>query len=172
MLLRIRSMWRSSLKLCNYPNQVKKLVALQFWICYGWIQNKIRFRCIVTNNRCWLEGHSCSRNVVIGCCKLPSLFCRGYFINISNKFGVLFTWLCIWPSLLGWLLRCQKLTNWRYLWFSSFLLLYGYLMERYFCHNKLLKFIIGSFNQLYSLGLRMWLFLWLNHLTNRLLWHF
>ncbi len=38
--------------------------------------------------------------------------------------------------------------------------------------NTLLRFIVGSFNWLYSLGLRTLLFLWLNHLMNKLLWCF
>ncbi len=44
-----------------------------------------------------------------------------------------------------------------------------YLMKRYLCHNRLLRLIVKSFNQLYSFGLRTWLFLWLNHLMNKLL---
>jgi hypothetical protein len=59
-----------------------------------------------------------------------------------------------------------------YLWFLSFLLLCKHLMEMYFCNSKLLKLIAKSFNRLYSLSLKMWLFIWLNHLTNRLLWCF
>jgi hypothetical protein len=34
----------------------------------------------------------------------------------------------------------------------------------------MLKLIVGNFNRLYSLGLKTWLFLWLNCLMNRLLW--
>jgi hypothetical protein len=55
-------------KLRNYSNHV----VFQFWICYNWIQNKNHFRCIVTNNLCWLKGHSCFGNVIIRCHKLPS----------------------------------------------------------------------------------------------------
>ncbi len=78
-------------------------------------------------------------------------------------------WGHVRPPLLGWLLRCQKLTSWRYLWFLSFLLLCWYLMKSYVYHNRLLRFIVGSFNWLYSLNLRTWLLLWLNHFTNKLM---
>jgi len=125
-----------------------------------------------TNNRCWLRGCSCSRNIVTRCCKLPSMFCKVYYINMSNKFGILFIQLCIRPMLLGQLLGCQNPISWRYLWFPSFFLLCRYLMERYFYCSRLLSFIVGSFNWLYSFGLKMCLFLWLNCLTNRLLKHF
>lgn len=148
------------------------MLALQFWIRYDWIQNKNRFRCIVTNNRCWSKGHNSSRNIINEYHILPSLSCRYYLINMSNKFGVFPTWLCIQPSLLGWLLGCQNLTSLRYLWFPSFLMSNQYLMKRYLGHNKLLGFIVKSFNRLYSFDLKTWLFLWLNHLTNKLLWYF
>jgi len=31
-----------------------KVDAFQFWISWGWIQNKKWFKCVVPNNRCWL----------------------------------------------------------------------------------------------------------------------
>jgi hypothetical protein len=115
-----------------------------------------------TNNQCWSRGQNCSGNVVIGCYSLPSLSCRGYLINMSNMFDVLFIRLCIQPPLLGRLLGCQKLTSWRYLWFLSFLLLCGYLMERYFyrltcCWGSLLgastSYIPLAWKRGYSCGL-------------------
>ncbi len=36
------------------------------------------------------------------------MFCRNYFINMLNRWGVLSIRFCIWPLLLGWLLGCQK----------------------------------------------------------------
>jgi len=76
-------------------------------------------------------------NIVIECYKLPPLCwrlsplcCKDYFISMSNKFRVLSTRLCIQPLLLGRLLGCQKLIDWRYFWFPSFLLLCWYLMKR------------------------------------------
>ncbi len=148
------------------------MVAFQFWICCVWIQDKNWFICRITNNHFWLKMHNSFGNRVIGCHKLPFLFCRGYLTSMLNKFDVLSIQLCIWPPLLGRLLRCQKLTNWRYLWFPSFFLLYWCLMKRYIFRNRLLRFIARSFNWLYSFGLKTWLFLWLNHLMNRLLWCF
>ncbi len=142
---------------------------LQFWIYYNWIQTRNQFRCIVTNNRCWSKGHNSFRNTIIECCILPSMSCRDYLISMLNKFSVLPTQLWIQPPLLGRLLRCQNLTNLKYLWFPSFLLLCQYLMKRYLCHDMLLRFIVKNFNQLYSLNLITWLFLWLNHLINKLL---
>jgi hypothetical protein len=113
------------------------------------------------------------KNVIIGCYRLPFLSYRSYFINMLNKFSILFIGLvCIRPPLLGRLLGCQKLTSSRCLWFFFFFLLYWYLVKNYICCNRLLKFIVGNFNWLYSFGLRTWLFLWLNHLMNRLMWCF
>jgi hypothetical protein len=142
------------------------LVAFQLWICCRWIQKMNWFKCIVTNNWCWLNNYG---NIVTECHKLPYVSCKNYLISMSNKFGVLPTQLCIWPSLLGRLLGCQKSTNWKYLWFPFFLLFCWYLMKMYICCNRLFRLVIGSFNQLYSFNLRTWLFLWLNHLTNMLL---
>jgi hypothetical protein len=106
------------------------------------------------------------------CFKLPSMSCKGYLINMSNMFNILFIRLCIWPLLLGELLRCQKLTSWRYWLFPFFVMLYMYLMRRYLCRNKLLRLIARSLNWLYSLNLWTCLFLWLNNLMNKLLWRF
>jgi hypothetical protein len=55
------------------------------------------FTCIITNSWCWLRRHNSFRNLIIGCCKLPYLSWRGYFINMSNRFGVLSMRLCIEP---------------------------------------------------------------------------
>ncbi len=129
------------------------MITLQFRISYGWIQNKNLFICIIPNNQCWLRWCSCYGNIVIECHRLPSMSCKGYFIGVLNKFDILFTRLCIQPLLLGRLLGCQKSTNWRFLLFLSFLLLYEYLMKRYFCCNRLLRLIARSFNWLYSLNL-------------------
>jgi hypothetical protein len=137
---------------------------------YGWIQNRNRFKCIITNNRWWSRRHNGSRNIIIGCHKLPSLSCRGYLISMLNMFVQCFTHLVVHlTSVVGMTIGVSKSTSWRYLWFPSFLLLYWYLMKRYVYYNRLLKLIARSFNQLYSLCLKMWLFLWLNHFTNKLL---
>jgi hypothetical protein len=116
MLLRTRSMWRSSLQVAKLFQLIQKLIMLQFLICCNWIQNKNQFRCVTPTNWSWSGWYNNFANVVIGCLKLPPLCCRGYFIIMLNRCSVLSTRLCIQPLLLGWLLRCQKLIGWRYLW--------------------------------------------------------
>jgi hypothetical protein len=143
-------------KLCSYSNWVKS------WLHSNpkYVMVGFKFKCILTNNRCWLKGHNYFGNVVTGCYRLPSLSFRCFVHSVVHS-----------TSVVGMTVTMSKINQLKIL-VVFFFLLCKYLMERYLCYNKLLRLIVESFNQLYSLSLKMWLLLLYDHFMNMLLWHF
>ncbi len=120
-----RKVWSSSL--INFFNlsSTKEQYLNSCPTCWQYAQVNVVVIISANWKRCNYYGH-----IITGCCRLPFMSYRGYLINMLNMFDIMFTWLCIWPSLLGWLSGCQKSTNWRYLSFFSFFQLYEYLMKK------------------------------------------
>jgi hypothetical protein len=82
------------------------LIALQFKIYYSWIQNGIRFRCVIPNNRCYSWWYNSSGNVISRCYRLQPVYARKFtsstcwtcamFCPPSCAFG-----LCCWDNCWG-----------------------------------------------------------------------